>query len=354
MRKLLLWLSLPPVVAVVGLLIWDRPHTPAVRDPAGREVPGAVASLEAVELGGWEQWILLRGASPELPLLLFLHGGPGMPAMYLAHTFGPGLENDFLVVHWDQRGAGKSYQPELPPETLTDERLLADAEELVVRLRARFGPRPLVLVGHSWGSYLGAILASRHPEWFRAYVGIGQVTHRRRQREATAEFLRREARLRHRPEALTALDLQGAAAHETWLFEFGAELHGETGYGPLIRAGLFSPEYTFRDVLRVAPGSSFSSRHMRRRALSGELMDEVTDLQVPVFFLQGRHDYVTPGELVEEYLERLDAPHKELIWFEESAHFPFFEQPARFAEAMRRVLRLTPPAPAPRRGTPPA
>lgn len=72
-------------VSAVALLLWKRPHTPPVRDDDGREVPGAVASLERVELGGVGQWILIRG-QPGKPLVLFLHGGPGMPMMWMVHS----------------------------------------------------------------------------------------------------------------------------------------------------------------------------------------------------------------------------------------------------------------------------
>lgn len=75
----------------------------------GIEGPLAVAVLEELDLSGSRQWVLIRGQDRTKPVLLFLHGGPGMPAMYLAHAWQSGLERDFVVVHWDRRGAGKSF-----------------------------------------------------------------------------------------------------------------------------------------------------------------------------------------------------------------------------------------------------
>ncbi|NIR46766.1 MAG: alpha/beta hydrolase [Gemmatimonadetes bacterium] len=337
MKKLTIILGVLAVLLVAGLYV-TRVRTPRIENQNGESVPGAVASLEPVELGGREQWILIRGHSTSNPLLLFLHGGPGMPMMYMAHVFGHGLEQDFLVVHWDQRGAGKSYDPDLPVETMNVEQFLSDTHELVRRLTRRFGHERIYLAGHSWGSYLGTLYAARHPERLHAYIGIGQVVDERRATEIADAFIRRRARETGDEEALAELNDQGAAAREKWLFRFGGELYHHTNWTPFLLAGLFAPEYSLTDAVNVGRGSSFSSRHMNFNAIDGPLIEEVTRLEVPVYFFQGRHDFVTPAVLVEEYHARLEAPAKDIVWFDDSAHFPFFEQPQRFTAEMRRLL----------------
>ena len=123
-------------LALAGLgivsYLWFTPgRTPAIPGP------NSVASLERVRIGGVDQFILIRGNDTSLPVLLFLHGGPGMPAMYLAHAFQRELEKEFVVVQWDRRGAGKSYREDISG-TLTTEQLVADTVELTNLLRARF------------------------------------------------------------------------------------------------------------------------------------------------------------------------------------------------------------------------
>src|SRR5260370_12883182 len=81
--------------------------TRPIRDPQGRTVPGSVARLEPLTLGGVRQWLLVRGRRAESPILLKLHGGPGQAEMATVGLNGL-LENDFVVVEWDQRGSGKS------------------------------------------------------------------------------------------------------------------------------------------------------------------------------------------------------------------------------------------------------
>ena len=325
--------TLAVVVVVVGAYV-TRAHTPRIATPQG------IASLESIELGGYDQAVLIRGEDVSKPVLLFLHGGPGMPAMYLAHAFQRPLEADFIVVQWDQRGAGKSYRSDLDLETLRVSQLLSDATQLVDTLRSRFSQEKVYLVGHSWGSYLGTLLAQSIPDHLWAYVGVGQVVGGPQVDSLQAEFIRREAEARGVPEALEDLETQGTAGHEKWLFRFGAELTGATSWVPLLLTGLWAPEYNLRDVFRVAPGSSTSSARMVHDVIDRPIGTEVTSYSIPTFFFTGRSDWTTPHPLISEFYERIEAPHKELVWFEESAHFPFFEEPARFAEELRRVRDL--------------
>jgi pimeloyl-ACP methyl ester carboxylesterase len=336
----------------VLVLYLMRSRTPDIKGPGGRRLPDSVASLEKMTLGGVEQWILIRGQDRSLPVLLFLHGGPGMPMMYLAHVFQRHLEDSFVCVQWDQRGAGKSFRNDLPTETLTVEQILSDARELVQLLRTRFGQDKIYLAGHSWGSYLGMLLVQRHPELFRAYIGIGQVVDEMRAREIAERFIRERAIETDDQEALLELNTRGAAVHEKWLFKYGAVLYGKTGYSSFIWAGLKAPEYGFFDIPKVGKGSSFSSRHMRYDAIRGPLMEHVSEVQVPVYFIAGRHDYTTPSELVEEYIRVLKAPQKRLIWFERSAHFPFFSEPKEFARTLESILGDVPQWNATLRGEP--
>jgi pimeloyl-ACP methyl ester carboxylesterase len=135
--------------------------------------PNPISGLVHPEIGGMTQWLLIRGADRDAPILIWLHGGPGSAQMPI-HGVTAALERDFVVVHWDQRGAGKSNPPDFDPATMTIERFLSEARELTAVLRERVGDQPIIVLGHSWGTMLGARLVARWPEDYAGYIGVGQ------------------------------------------------------------------------------------------------------------------------------------------------------------------------------------
>ena len=319
------------LTVLVGLLALRPGRTPSI--------PGAtaVARLETVELGGADQWVLIRGHDRNNPVVLFLHGGPGMPAMYLSHDFQRGMERDFTMVHWDRRGAGKSYAAGADPSTLTVLRTRDEAIELTEWLRQEFGQNRVYLVGHSWGSYLGMLTIDHRPDLYAAFVGTGQMAADREQvvgvqRRGLIELAEKAGDV----ETVDRLSAGGAPT-ESDLFRYGVELRGATSMWPIIRTGLRAPEYTLGDAMNVGRGASRLARLMEHDVISGPLDEEVLDVRVPVFFFLGRHDLNTPSVLAADYLDNLTAPLKQPVWFEESAHFPFWTESEEFHRRLMDV-----------------
>lgn len=341
------------VVAVVAVGLLYRSYA-QWRIAAGTRItsPNGIESLESVELGNVRQWIYVRGEDRDNPVLLFLHGGPGSPELPLAREFGLQLEEHFVVVHWDQRASGKSAGEEVPPESLTIERYVADALELIDLLCTRFEEERIVLLGHSWGSILGTLVARDHPELLHAYVGMGQVVSMRSNEQISFEFVMRRARETGSEDAIGELsqltppyeaNVSELFVQRKWLEHFGGVVH-EGSMLPFILRGVLSPEYSLQEVLTVVP-SLFRGdlvREMYAEMLEVNFLEQARRFEVPVYLLTGRYDYDTPFELVERYFEVLEAPHKEMIWFERSAHAPNLEEPERFQEVLiSRILRET-------------
>jgi pimeloyl-ACP methyl ester carboxylesterase len=153
--------------------LFGNGSTPAIRGE------GAIAVMEKIRLGGVEQWVAIRGHDTDNPLLLWVHGGPG-GAMDTAvlRRYAPALEEHYTVVTWNQRGAVKSYSPDLPAESMTISQFLSDLHELVTMLTRRFQQRKVYLAAHSVGTIFGLLFAQRHPELVHAYIGVNQVIER--------------------------------------------------------------------------------------------------------------------------------------------------------------------------------
>ena len=298
----------------------------------------SIAELRSLMVNGDEQFLLVRGMDTNSPVLLFLHGGPGMPAMYLAHNFQRELEKHFVVVHWDQRASGKSFKVDTDPGTLSTSALLADTDVVVDFLRDQLETDRLWLVGHSHGAYLGALYARRYEEKMCAFVGIGQVTNDASSGPVAA-LQRRFLEERREELGLEPDVVIDDSNLENLLFKSGSEIHGETSFAPLLLAGLTAPEYSLFDILKVAKGSSFSSKNMRYD-LPRDLLTHEWQFNIPVALIMGRHDMVTPTKLARDYFDRIEAPLKAWYQFEEAAHFPHFEKPNRFAVTMSELKEI--------------
>jgi proline iminopeptidase len=165
----------PGIPAIVGVLAVAALVVAVARPASTPPLPGGIANLERIELGGSEQWLQIRGASEELPVLLYLSGGPGQSDMPQVRATWADLEDDFVIVNLDERGVGKAYASIDPTGTLTLEAAVDDVIELTNVLRARFDEDKVYLVGESWGTLLGVLAVQRAPELFHAYVGSGQM-----------------------------------------------------------------------------------------------------------------------------------------------------------------------------------
>ncbi|MBI4832317.1 MAG: alpha/beta hydrolase [Candidatus Lindowbacteria bacterium] len=317
--------------------------------------PNGIESLEQVTLGGVKQWILIRGWAKSNPVLLHLHGGPGAPDMALARHFDGELVKHFTVVHWDQRGAGKSYSRGIPIESMNVEQFVSDTLDLTELLTKRFNAPKILVLGHSWGTEIGSLAVARRPDLFYAFVGIGQVVNGDEGERISYDYVVGKARASGNEKALRELEEIGPPPYSThdklltqrkWLDRFGGVSHTGVGMGQLTRIGLTSPDYSLLDGINFFRGQAFSSNVWENMSKSGyhtNLFQEVPRIEVPVYFLVGRYDYNTPFELTERYYQQLEAPRgKQLIWFENSGHFIPYEEPEKYRDVLiSKVLKET-------------
>ena len=342
------------LVAVIAFLMPGS--TALITDARGKPLPGSIAVLEKVALGGVQQSLLIRGKNMANPVLLFLHGGPGTSelGMVRAHNI-PALEEHFTVVVWDQRGAGKSFAARRPVSGMNVEQFISDAHELSVRLCQRFKQRKIYLAGHSWGSALGVLTVARYPELYHAYVGVGQMVNMREGERLSYEWTLAQAQEAHDSRSVAKLMKIGAPPYagdlrskvitqRAILGKYGGEVHGNSRGGAfiLLKCLLTASEYSWRDRINVFRGIFASMRLLWPQILSINLMEQVPELKVPAYFLEGRHDYEAPAVLAERYFETLKAPSKKLVWFESSAHFVNTEEAEAFNQFfVHQLLRET-------------
>jgi pimeloyl-ACP methyl ester carboxylesterase len=314
----------------------------------GITTPRGIDESRYVRIGSIDQYISIRGEDRDNPVILFLHGGPGAttnPWGYLA--FSSWLRY-FTVVQWDQRGAGRTFSKNGPAiaSTMTIERMTEDGIELAEYLRMTLQKDKLILVGHSWGSELGVLIAKARPELFYAYVGTGQITDATRNYAvAYADLLRRAQTLGDQTaiKELRAIgpppypDLRGIIMQHKWANRYE---HADLLLSAMLGAALTAPGYTLADINDQYAGMDFSDQYLTAQISKLDSKALGGQFAVPVLVVQGAEDLTTPTELAKNFVASIHAPRKEFVAIPGAGHFAVFLRPEEFLQVL--VSRVRP------------
>jgi pimeloyl-ACP methyl ester carboxylesterase len=348
--SLLLLLALG-VAALLGLRAW-RQHAAeqAIRIPA----PPGIEEGEYVRIGGIDQWIQIRGQDRRNPVLLCLHGGPGGTWLPLTMVFLP-WEKAFTVVQWDQRGAGRTLERSGDgiAATMTIDRMTRDGIEVAEYLRRHLGQDRIVVLGHSFGSILGIRMVHERPDLFAAYVGTGQVSSMPRSQQWSYERLLSLARGADDKRAARTLEAIGPPPFDGMdkvekFFGIMDDHGSDSAQLPAIgRTMLNAPNFSLWDTYqRIRGFTRVPPWTLYRDMLATDLTTQYVEFQVPVYFLQGKDDDVTPAAFAQEYFEHIRAPHKEMALLK-GGHFAVWMHADEFLRELETRVKARLPAHAP-------
>lgn len=339
------------VILIAGALAYREfspSSTPPIEDENGNILSNSISELEKVEIGGMMQWIQIRGENTANPVLLWLHGGPGSAQMPIARHFNQELEKDFIVVHWDQRGAGKSNPQNFNEKTMTFDQYLADTYQLTQYLKQKLNKEKIYLLGHSWGTKIGITMAEKHPEDYYAYIGISQIVENKKAQEIAYDWLLSQISQSDSRdlEKLKQIGDPPYFKHEKYIkFIKMIDSYGggmDVSMAKLAFIAIQAKEYRLSDLAEWLDGANRGSGPMWDTYFLWDAAKEVPEVDIPVYFFSGKNDYNTPLQLVKEYYEALEAPYgKNLIIFEDSSHTPFMQETDKFYQEMLKVKNQT-------------
>ncbi|MDF2593035.1 MAG: alpha/beta hydrolase [Clostridia bacterium] len=342
-------ISLACVFILVGVLLVRSSGKPEpFLDEKGRPLAGSISEKIYVNINGMEQGMFIKGKDKTKPVLLFLHGGPGMPEYAVGRRYPMVLENNFTVCWWEQRGAGLSYNSDIPLETMTFEQLISDTIEVTNYLRKRFGQEKIYLMAHSGGAFIGIQAAAKAPELYHAYIAMAQITNQLESEKLAykymfEQFARNEnKRMFHKIEKYTIDEMNTPsyyALRDEMMHKLGI---GTTHHMKSVISGIFWPvmlhdEYTLSEKINIWRGKFFNTKtaNLWSELVVTDLTNKVQKLDIPVYFFHGIYDYTVSYTLAKDYFNKLQAPLKGFYTFEQSAHSPLFEEP----EKIQRIIR---------------
>jgi pimeloyl-ACP methyl ester carboxylesterase len=305
-----------------------------------------IHELIHLELGAYKQYVSIHGNNTEKPIILMLHGGPGMSQIGYIRHFILSLENEFIVVNWDQRGAGKSYSSKIDPTTMNTKQLLSDTIDLTHYLLDRFGKQKIYLIGHSWGTVLGLKAVEHFPQLFEAYIAIAQIVNMQKGEQVSYNFTLLKARENNDLRAIKELkelggppykSLQDNLIQRKYLDSFGGSTYS-VKMKKLMKKATSLKEYNLWDWLyRFKKGIYFSLEHLKDELMHVEFDETIHEVKVPIYFFSGETDFQVPMVLTKTYFDQLVAPKKEFVFFEKCGHMIPFEQPEKFCNEVIRI-----------------
>jgi pimeloyl-ACP methyl ester carboxylesterase len=334
-------------IFVAVLFYWSHPGKPApYLDANGKPLPNSISEKIYVEINGVKMGMFIKSKDRSHPVMLYLHGG--MPDYFLNQQYPTGLEDDFTMVWWEQRGAGMTFSDSTPTATMNLEQMIADTIEVTNYLRERFGKDKIYLMGHSGGTFIAIQTAARAPELYYAYIGVAQMADQLESEQLTYNYMLEEYQKLGDTGMVRKLEATPVTAEGVppdYQMVRDNAMHG-LGIGTMhnmrsILTGLVIPSFQNRDYTlgekitfwRAKAKSGISS--LWNTVTLTDLNQEIQELPIPVYFFEGIYDYTCAYSVAKEYFEHLKAPVKGFYTFDKSAHSPIFEESGKVQRIMR-------------------
>ena len=354
-RVLLITISGILIAATVILLALSPAKIDPLLDQNGNTYPNGIAERVMIDVGDMELGAFLLGEDIDNPILLYMHGGPGMPSLFMeeGHHYPERLEKYFTVCYLEQRGTVSSYDKNMPLDKLNYELMIEDTKLVTDYLSERFGQEKIYLFGVSWGTYLTTKTAHKYPDLYMAVINTGQVADSIRSERETYDYLLALATEDNDTKALELLkkynpeedpevvttkdylyDVRGPLVEK---YRVGSSRFTTVGVSGLMGATLAFRGYTVPEKLSAYKASMISLENVRKDAPE-DILYNFTQQEVPFFIVMGEYDYQTTANLALEFYDNLDAPIKEFVLFKNAAHSISVDYPQAFAQYVASVI----------------
>mgnify|MGYP000902033770 CR=1 FL=1 len=333
------------IISLAVLLSMSQGKIRQFRDESGKIIEGSLAEKCFEQINGVKMGMIIKSKDISNPVLLFVHGGPGMPEYFLSEQYPTSLDEIFTVVWWDQRGAGLSFSNNIDKSTITVEQYIKDTVAVTNYLRERFGQEKIYLMAHSWGSYFSIQAVQKEPQLYNAYIGVGQITYYKESERLAYEYmLDYYAKINDKKTHKTLIEndylsnnyykIRDSVMHRAGI---GSTHNMKSVVTGIFFASLKNREYNLSEKINLWRGKTMLNKNPQLE-MKEDLRKLVTQLDVPTYFFSGAYDYTVNFRMSENYLNQINAPVKGFYLFERSAHSPIFEEPDKVIQIFKKDI----------------
>ena len=347
------------VVAVLLLLILilfppSKGEIPQFYDENGEVIKNSISEKCYLEVGDGKLGMIIMGQDIRNPVLLVCGGGPGIPEYLLEDRYPSGLTDKFVVCYLEYRGTGLSYHSDIKAEDMTTEKYISDVVAVTGYLSERFGQEKIFLMGHSFGTYIAIKTVQQYPDYYNAYIAMAQNCNQTESEYLAYDYMKAQyEQLGNTKMVKKFEECPIREADEIYAKYFSSSLRDtamhELGVGTTkdmdsVITGIFLPSlrcraYTWQERINIWKGKAISAQFpVVEDSVHFNAFNEVSSLQLPIYFFAGKDDYTCSYTLQYEYYNKIDAPIKKFYTFDNSAHSPIFEQPQEAQKLIEEIL----------------
>ena len=331
-KKVLKWFLFIVLIVIITGMIFPT-WTPKIKGK------NSISELKQIEINGAKHGVMIRGEDVNNPIIIYIHGGPGVSEMPYIAKYQDLLEKNFTIVNYDQRGTGKSYHFFEDYSDLSSERIVDDLLKLTDYISERFNKEKVILAGHSWGSLVGIKAVAQAPEKYSVYIGIGQVANIHESEIDSLNYCLVQAQkmvetedISKLKELRTKIETGSAFTPRRYIRKYGGAARLIDDRRELKVGFYLRPEYNLLDRIRYERGIFRAQKPLLEEILSNSLPESIKSLKIPFYFVMGKYDYMTSAEASRDFFKMIEAPEKEFVMFKNSAHYPHFEEKVKFSQ----------------------
>jgi len=312
----------------------------------GKKSKNLIHIEEYVAINGINQYLFHSGRKYENPVMLFLHGGPGSVESLFAHVFQEKWEDIFTVVHWDQRGSGKTLTKN-PDKYPTIDSMIKDLFEIIQYLKKKYNKQKIIILGHSWGSVLGSTFIKKYPEEVAYYIGVGQVVSMLENERVGYQKVKELILQANDKKSIKKLEILGDYPGDKFdnksMKKCGEIRRLQGKYNLAVKIDFSILKYVFKspifklsDIFAMMKGIKSNEKVIDFLG-AFDLNLEPAEYKVPIYYILGGNDWQTPYVIAEKYFNKINAPAKNFYLIPDAGHMTMIDQPDLFFETLLEI-----------------
>ena len=281
---------------------------------------------KTIEINGVEHFFTIKGNSEGEPFI-FSHGGPGLSQNYLLPYFDA-LAANYQLIFYDQRGSGKSA---FPKDTTSIN--IATFVEDIEAIRKYFGKDKITLVGHSWGSLLALHYGQKYPDNLTQLILISPAPTTSAYYEKMLSNMQQKRKEEDTKELVRLMMSKEFEKRDPETFAKAMKIGDKSNLYDQTKVDSLYELHNYNK--KTAGNFWLVSNIMEKNFFNYDITSEINNISCPSIIIIGDMDNVpfASNQLLSETLKNT-----KLEVIKETGHYPFFEDPKAFSNALYNFL----------------